>query len=310
MRGMIVAAGLGTRLRPLTEWLPKPALPVRGIPLIAYPLALMAAAGVREIVINVHHLPERLVHAAERFRPPNVSLEFSHERDLLHTGGAIRRVASFLRETETCVVVGGDMVVDLDLKELIRGHEASGRAVTLALADDSRVASFGSIGLDAAGRLRRIGRRFDLGGELQRGLYSWVNVLSARAFAQLPERDVFNHLEDWWGPWAAREPDAVGGVLLGAGEIAWEPVGTPAEYLHANFSLPELSYLDPDPLARANGTRLDSHVIAGAGAEIGAGSELERVVIWENERVPAGTHARDGVFASGRFVPCRAEAPA
>jgi mannose-1-phosphate guanylyltransferase len=301
---MIVAAGLGLRLRPLTEWLPKPAVPVRGIPLIAYPLALMAAAGVREIVINVHHLPERLIHAAERFRPANVTLHFSHERDLLHTGGAIRRVASFLRESETCVVVGGDMVVDLDLSALIRAHGASGRAVTAALADDARVASFGSVGLDGSGRLRRIGRALDLGGETQRGLYSWVNVLSARAFAQLPERDVFNHLEDWWGPWAAAEPDAVGGVVLAPSEIVWQPVGTPAEYLDANFSPPKLRYLEPDALARAAGARIDGRVVASPGAEIGAGAELERVVIWENERVPAGTRAREGVFAGGRFVPC------
>ncbi|MBM4384076.1 MAG: NTP transferase domain-containing protein [Deltaproteobacteria bacterium] len=304
MRGMIVAAGLGTRLRPLTEWLPKPAVPVRGVPLIAYGLELLAAAGVTEAVINAHHLPERLREAAERFCPPRLRTRFSFERDLLHTGGGIRRVASFLRESERCVILGGDMIVDLDLAALIRAHDASGRAVTAALADDHRVASFGSIGLDAAGRLRRIGRRFDLGGETQRGLYTWVNVLSARAFDSMPDRDVFNHLEDWWGPLAASDAGAVGGEVLGRGACAWEPVGTPAEYLAANFEPIALRYFDADRAARARGARLEPNLIAGAGAQIGADCALERVVVWPDERVPAGTRAAQGVFACGRFISC------
>jgi len=304
MRAMIVAAGLGTRLRPLTDWLPKPAVPVRGIPLIVYGLELLASAGVCEVVINVHHLPERLIDAVERFRSPKLGIRFSFERDLLHTGGAIRRVASFLRESETCVILGGDMIVDLDLPALTRAHAASGRAITTALADDPRIASFGSIGLDAAGRMRRIGSRIDLGGAVQRGLYTWVNVLSARAFESLPEREVFNHLEDWWGPLAAAEPDEVGGVVLSQAECAWQPVGTPVEYLEANFALPRLRYFDADARARALGARIDERVIASPGAEIGAGAELDRVVVWPGERVAAGTHAAQGVFAGGRFVPC------
>jgi mannose-1-phosphate guanylyltransferase len=307
---MIVAAGLGTRLRPLTEWLPKPAVPVRGVPLVAYGLELLAAAGVTEAVINVHHLPQRLREAAERFRPPEVAIRFSFERDLLHTGGGIRRVASFLRESERSVILGGDMIVDLDLPAVIRAHAASGCAVTTVLADDPRIASFGSIGLDAAGRLRRIGRRFDLGGETQRGLYTWVNVISAGAFESMPDRDVFNHLEDWWGPLAAQDAGAVGGVVLGRGECAWEPVGTPAEYLAANFEPLSLRYFDADRAARASGTRIEPNLIAGAGAEVGAGCALERVVVWPGERVPAGTRAAQGVFAGGRFVSCAEESGA
>ena len=88
---MIIAAGLGTRLRPLTELRPKPAMPVRGIPLVAYPLALLAAHGVDEVVINVHHMPELLMDAARAHRPAGMAIEFSEEPELLGTGGAFRR---------------------------------------------------------------------------------------------------------------------------------------------------------------------------------------------------------------------------
>jgi len=306
MRAMIVAAGIGRRLQPLTLLRPKPAVPVRGIPLVAYPLALLAHAGVREVTVNVHHLPERLIEAGEAWCPPGVALCFSEEPVLLDTGGGIARVAAFLRESDPCLLIGGDMVVDLDLPALIAQHRASGRAVTAVLRRDPRADEFGTIGVDRTGRMRRIGRRFDLGGEVDSGVYTWVNVVSPRAFDWLPEREVFSHLDDWWAPELARGSDAIGAVVLPLETCRWEPVGTPAEYLHANFALPPLSYLDVDARARAAGVRIQPDLIVGAGAEVAKGARLERVVVWDGERVPAGCTGRMGVFAGGRFHPCEA----
>ena len=78
MRAMILGAGLGTRLRPLTDLRPKPALPVRGLPVLAYTLALLARHGVREVAINLHHLPDQVRAVAERHRPEGMALHFSH----------------------------------------------------------------------------------------------------------------------------------------------------------------------------------------------------------------------------------------
>ena len=133
MRAMIVAAGLGTRMRPLTELRPKPAVPVRGIPLVAFQLELLAAHGVREVIVNAHHLPEVLVEAAERSCPPGMSVEFSVEETLLGTGGGIARAAQFLRESDPCLILGGDMLLDADLTALCDAHRARDAAVTFLL---------------------------------------------------------------------------------------------------------------------------------------------------------------------------------
>ena len=117
MRAMIVAAGLGTRLRPLSELRPKPAMPVRGLPLITYQLELLAHHGVTEVILNVHHLPEVLMETALRCCPPGMTIEFSVEEEILDTGGGIRRAARFLRESDPCLVIGGDMVLDASLAE-------------------------------------------------------------------------------------------------------------------------------------------------------------------------------------------------
>jgi NDP-sugar pyrophosphorylase family protein len=301
---MIVAAGLGTRLRPLTDLRPKPAVPVRGLPLVAYPLALLASAGVEEVTLNVHHHPDVLMDAARDWCPDSLDLRFSHETKLLDTGGGIARVAGFLRESDPCLLLGGDMIVDLDLKGLIAAHRRSGRTVTMVLRRDDRAERFGTIGVDRLGRVRRIGRRFDLGGETDAGVYTWVNVVSAAAFESLPDREVFSHLDDWWAAELARGSDQIGAAVLAPGDCCWEPVGTPAEYLHANFALPSLSYLDVDARARETGARFEAGLVIGAGAEISAGARLTRSIVWDGEQVPSGTVGGNGVFAGGRFHPC------
>jgi NDP-sugar pyrophosphorylase family protein len=302
---MIVAAGLGTRLRPLTALCPKPALPVRGLPLIAYTLALLAHHGVHEVVINTHHLPEQLEDAARRHCPPGLALHFSRETTLLDTGGGIRRVAAFLRESDPCLLIGGDMLVDVDLGALLREHRERRDALTMLLREDPRSAQFGSVGVDAAGCVRRIGSRLDLGGEQRAGIYTWVNVVSRRALDALPQREVFSHLDAWvWPLLQAGARDVRGSFAA----CAWEPVGTPSEYLAVNLTPQHFAWLDAEARARSLGVRFDAECVVGAGASLGDGASLRRVVVWEGERVPAGLRAQHGVFAGGAFhaVPERA----
>ncbi|MDJ0848442.1 MAG: NDP-sugar synthase [Myxococcota bacterium] len=304
---MIVAAGLGTRLRPLTELRPKPALPVRGVPLIAYQLALLAQHGAREVIINVHHRPELLVEAARRHCPPRVELHFSHEQELLDTGGGIRRVSKFLRESDPCLILGGDMLLDADLGGLLQRHRERGDAVTMLLRRDPRMAAFGSIGVDDEGRVRRIGRRFDLGGEVDAGVYVWANAFSARTFDAMPEREVFSHLDHWIAPLLEAGARDVRGEVTDVTGCAWEPVGTPQEYLAANLHPPQLSYIDADAVGRRAGARIEEDLVIGAGATLGAGARLRRAVVWDGEQVPDGLDAEGGVFAGGEFHPCPPE---
>jgi len=312
VRAMIVAAGLGTRLLPLTRLLPKPALPVRGVPLVAFQLALLARSGVTEVAINTHHLPEALEHAARAWCPPGVALRFSHERELLGTGGGIRRMADFLRESDPCLLLGGDMVLDADLGALLAWHRAGGHDASLLLRDDPRADRFGTIGVDSEGRVRRIASRFDLGSERRAGVYAWANVVASAAFEVLPDREAFGHLDDWWAPALARGAADVRGFVAAASEVLWEPIGTPAEYLAANLAPLALSYLDVGAATRRAGAevRLGADgrpdVIIGAGARLGRGVSLRRAVVFAGEDVPEGLRAEGGVFAGGAFVPCEA----
>jgi NDP-sugar pyrophosphorylase family protein len=279
-------------------------MPVRGIPLIAHPLALLARHGVSEVVINAHHLPDALEAAARRHCPPGLTLHVSREARLLGTGGAIRRVAAFLRQSDPCLILGGDMLLDADLSSLVQRHRARGDALTMLLRDDPRAAQFGTIGVDGEGQLRRIGERFDLGSEAKAGLYTWVNVVSARALDTLPARERFGHLDDWIAPLLAAGAADIRGEVAAADQCLWEPVGTPSEYLSVNLHPTPVGYLEADTRARSEGTRLEPDLVIGAGATLGPGASLRRAVIWDGETVPPDLRASDGVFAGGAFHPC------
>jgi NDP-sugar pyrophosphorylase family protein len=301
---MIVAAGLGTRLRPLTELRPKPALPVRGIPLIAYTLALLARHGVSEVIVNAHHLPDILMDAARRHCPLDMELRFSIESELLDTGGGIRRVADYLRQSDPCLIIASDMLLDTDLSALVATHRERGDAWTMLLREgDLRERNFGTIGVDPHNRVRRIGTRYDFGGEHRAGLYAWANVVAARAFDSLPDLEIFSHFDCWIAPQLATDATDIRAEILTANDFVWEPVGTPAEYLAANLDPIELSYQAAIADAQRAGARIEDNVVIGAGAEIGTGVRLQRAVVWDGEHVPDELEASDGIFAGGEFHP-------
>jgi NDP-sugar pyrophosphorylase family protein len=323
MRAMILAAGRGTRLAPFTDWRPKPALPVRGLPVIAYLMELLAHQGVDEVIVNLHHLSERMRETTLRHRPPGLEVQFSEEPSLLGTGGALRKARSFLRESDPALVLAGDMILETDLSELVRRHRERRDLATLLLRRDDRAAQFGTIGIDGDGAVRRIGRGghegeestpsgLDLGGETRAGVFVGVRCFAARAFDALPERDAFEDLRDWLIPRLragetgirAELMDDTAGVQSTGVHSVWEPVGTPAEYLAANLDPVRLSFLDPDARAQAAGTRFGRDWIVGAGADVDASTTLERVVVWDGEKVPSGSHLCGGVFAGGHFHPC------
>ncbi len=182
----------------------------------------------------------------------------------------------------------------------------------MLLKDDPRSAQFGTIGVDAEGRVRRIANRLrvpghataDSGDECAAGVYAWVNLLDPRIFDWLPDKTRFSHLDDWFLAALGDEPGAVRGYVAERG-CRWEPVGTPQEYWEANFGDFRPSYFDPEALATRRGVRFQTGAVLGRGAEVAPGAELDGVIVWDDERVPAGSYHR-GVFAGGAFHACDA----
>jgi len=131
MTGVVLCAGRGTRLAPLTETTPKPLVEVAGRPMVHYPLALLWAAGIRRIVLNSHHLAAQLEEALGDGHRWGLELRYSREPHLLGTGGGLRHLAPLL-DDDLAVVLNTDQITDLDLNRLIACHRATGAVATLA----------------------------------------------------------------------------------------------------------------------------------------------------------------------------------
>jgi len=339
--GMVLCAGLGTRLRPLTARLPKPAVPVCGLPLVRYALALLAGAGVRRAVVNVHHLPEAMAAASDASaRALGLELTVSREPVIAGTGGALREARAALAGAGAVVVVNGDILFDLDLAGALAAHRASGALATMVLMPMPAGAAYAAVELDAAGAVRRIAGRFGPGGE---GLSPWhftgVHVLAPELLAAIPaapfELDVNRHVYP---------PLMAAGLVRGhvvAG--AWNDLGTPERYLEANedvlggrFPLGRFHGASPfaghepfghpgvwlGPGARIEhgaalhapaligaGARIEAgatvgpSAVVGARARIAAGARVAHAVVWEDSALGAGEELVRAIAAGPDRVP-------
>ena len=162
-RAMILAAGLGTRLLPLTEETPKPLVEVAGHPLIAYGLGLLRAAGIGDVVVNLHHRGEQVAAALGDGRRYGMRIHYSREQTLLDTGGGIRHAAPLFDAIGAAtggtdgpiVIANSDAISEIPIADVVRFHRERGALVTLVLRNDPRAASYGTFDVDPTGRIRR-----------------------------------------------------------------------------------------------------------------------------------------------------------
>jgi NDP-sugar pyrophosphorylase family protein len=224
---MILAAGLGTRLRPLTDRLPKPLLPIAGRPMIEYTLGWVRAAGIREVMINLHHKGDLIREAlgtGERF---GLAISYSEEPVILGTGGGLKRVEWFFKD-EPFLIVNADVLTALDPNDLIRTHTAHRPLATLAVRRDPAAATYGALGLDPSGRIRRFLGRGAGNEPLEDVMFTGIHVLDPSVLSAVPA-DRFSPITDEYIAIVERGEPLMG--LLS--DAAWIDIGTPERYQEA-----------------------------------------------------------------------------
>lgn len=154
MKAMVLAAGQGTRLRPLTDTMPKALVPVAGRPMIEYALLLLRHYGIRDIIINLHHFGAQIERQLGDGKKLDLNIRYSEEPELLDTGGGLLKAKPYL-DKETFIVINTDALIDLNLTEVINFHRNTNSAVTLVLRPDPLADQYGSMDIDADGRICR-----------------------------------------------------------------------------------------------------------------------------------------------------------
>src|SRR3954447_23352772 len=156
MRAMILAAGLGTRLRPLTYVMPKPVAPVLNRPIVAWIAELLAAHGFKQVVTNLSYLPEQIRGVLGDGSELGLEISYSEESEPLGTAGGVGKVRDFLAETDSFLIISGDALTDIDLSAMRDAHEANlakGSIATLATKRVDDTTQFGVAITDADGRI-------------------------------------------------------------------------------------------------------------------------------------------------------------
>ena len=287
MQAMVLAAGEGTRLRPLTRHLPKPLFPVLNVPCVERILRLLVAAGFERVIVNTFHLAGALASWASslEIEPGPLLLK---EPDLLGTGGALANARPYIDPGSPLLLMNADVVTDLDPGLLLGLHRRGEALATLFVHDRPRwnnlLVQGGLLkGLEYAGK--------------DAVAFTGISVIEPGFLDCLPEERPCSLVDGLKEALAAGQRIQAVDLGQNAGDYVWEDIGTPRGYLAAHEALLERSgkRLFGIPADRLSGNRVTGWVCAGEDVEVGPGATLGRTVIWEGSAVPPGEDIRSSI---------------
>jgi NDP-sugar pyrophosphorylase family protein len=297
---MVLAAGLGTRMRPLTLLKAKPALPVLNRPLIHWTLDLLARHRVKEVMVNLHHLPSTVIRAVGDGAAFGLRVSYSRERRILGTGGGPRQVRDFFGEAPF-LLVNGDVVFDFDLGLLVRRHRESGARATLALCESPDVRRYGAVTLGRGGWVESFGGHASSNGT--GAFFAGVHVVDPSLLDRLP-LGVSDSVRDLYIP-LIREGGGVLGVRVRG---PWYDFGNPSVYLSSQVAMLRSGFrgIDADalihPRARVHPDSWIRRSVVGPDTVVEAGAVLRESVVWDRVRVGAAATVRCCVLATATRV--------
>ena len=285
MKGFILAAGYGTRLRPITYTMPKPMVPLCNRPLIAWAVESFLTAGVRDLIVNLHHLPESLQLFLRNEYAGRADFYFSIEDDILGTGGGIRRVRPQLGREEEFFLVNGDTVQFPRWEALREARQATNALAALTLRHPPEGDRFTPVYFDN-GLVTGFGS-----GTGEALMFSGSHVVSTRIFDCLPDRDFSGVVEHVYIPVLADKRELLAGVV---DDGLWFDIGTPQRYMAASGALLEAtvrgqllpvvgSRVDGDSLLHTTASGRVTHSTVGTRSIIEG--RVRDSIVWDDCRI-------------------------
>jgi NDP-sugar pyrophosphorylase family protein len=292
---LVLTAGLGTRLRPLTLVRAKPAIPVAGEAIVRRIARWLAAEGVTDLVLNLHHLPETIAAVIGDGSDCGVRVRYSWEgAEVLGSAGGPRHALGIIG-VDTFFVVNGDTLTDLRLAGLAEAHARSGAQVTLAVTPNREPERYGGILLDAVHRVTGFVRA----GAAARGSFHFVGVQLAHraAFADLPDNTAVNSIGGAYDALIRQQPGSLRGYVC---EPAFFDIGTVGDYWTTSKALAAAPFSSIlwDNVTVAPGARLDECIVTD-GVAVASGHYRRAILM----------RGADGRITTEPFMPPVARLP-
>jgi mannose-1-phosphate guanylyltransferase len=321
-RAVLLTGGLGTRLRPLTNEVPKPLVPVANRPLISYPLAMLRRGGIREAIVTCAYRAEELREGIERLGAVGVAVEFVEETEPLDTAGAVRNALASAEEP--FIVMNGDQIIDVDVRALLQLHTTRGADLSIVVRRVPDVSAYGLVPCDNEGRVKEFGEKRPLDPTGQNLINAGMYVFNPDVLEQIPEGERYSNERQLF-PGLIREGRPVFAFQMNENAY-WADVGTPANYLEANRDLldgawadvnlataadgaevsPEARLKGPISLAEGcrigRGTEVGPHVSVGEGATIGEQAVVRNSILCPRSSVGGGCRLANVVVRPGHRV--------
>jgi len=299
-KAFVLGAGLGTRLRPLTNLLPKPLLPIFGKPLITFAFDHLLEVGIEQVLVNTHHLPDKYAADFPKTSYRGASLQFVHEPVLLGTGGGLKNLEHRIGQ-EPLIVYSGDILTDLPIERLIEEHFLKRNDVTLAL----RTTEFSK----AIHWNSDTGRVLDIKGALGSGIegeldFANISIWNPTVFSRIPARTEISLvpiLIEWM-----KSGGKIGGVALEQG--GWFNIGSRKDYIGAHKIIaagrwsPTYMNARTWPLIADSTARLSPGSRIAGGSYVGAGSRVEEQVLLEDSILFPGSFVAPGTTLNSCIV--------
>ena len=298
IRGMILAAGEGTRLRPLTYIYAKPAIPFLGRPLIHYSLDLLESLGITEVAVNLHYLPETVKAALEGRKE---KILFSHEETILGTGGCLGKLKDHFSGSTVVLCNGKIIFSDPGLDGALRQHFDSGAMVTMVLVPFESGMPFKKVFLDRDNNIAGFARNISSAGELKkiqaecgsRGfVYTGIQILNPRVFSYIPE-GYSDTVADIY-PGLIRDGYQLKGYVS---QGTWRECSTPERYLRASVEMTRASGCQP-PNGKWGNLSPEHGTFTGHSVNIPKDAVLKNCVVWDNSQIGSGSRF-DNIIIAG-----------
>jgi len=285
MRAIILSAGYGTRLWPLTEDRTKPAIPILGQPLVGYVAEYVSRYGCDEVVVNLHHRPESVRRALGDGSRFGVKLHYIEEPEILGTSGALDNARALL-DGDTFVVVNGKIITDIDLNAAIETHRKLNALATLVLLPNWACERFSAVQADD-GLLRGFGGmplKENFAADRPPLMFTGIHILEPRIFEYIPHAVFSDFVVDVYSKALAKGER----IAVHVANESWYELSTIHRYLDISLLL----------LAQKGTTT----VVAGRGSEISSGAQVSESVLWDNVRVESGAKVRHAVLGDNVVV--------
>jgi len=318
MKAMVLAAGFGTRLQPLTHVLPKPMFPVLGRPLLSHTFDILESANITDVAVNVHHLPDFIINYFEKQKLHDLNLHFSREEKILGTAGGIKKMEGFL-EGGPFILINSDIITNIKLDKVIDFHKKNNSRLTLVVRQDISPEQYDSIEICKDGRIVHFvgASSMNIPGNTTRVMFTGIQIIEPEIFKRIPEGQFCGTTESIF-PQMIKDEVPVYGYLHNG---YWKDMGNRENYLQVNSdALDErvsLKGVSPNELNNpliippvlvdrncqvAENSQIGPYTVIGPNCNIKSGAIIENSILWEGVTIGAGSNIKGSVIAQNRTI--------